>query len=163
MPNSPWSETSSSISLVPSSGKVIEPGANVTSGHILTTIARQTSTATATGVTQVAIPGLGFSLNAASTDDVYNFFGSMSGAQTAGAVGTNCYIYMYLDGNMTGPVGSAMVTYPVLNGTVSNSCVMSLSGLSAGAHTIQFYMSPSLSTSAFQFYVGSSVLCQRIF
>jgi hypothetical protein len=137
-----------------------EAGANVTSAHVLTAMANETSTATATGVTNVAIPGLAFSLNASSTSDVYNFFGSMSGAQTAGTVGFDCYIKLYVDGVFN---QSALITYPVLNGTVANSIVLSLTGLSAGAHTVQFYLSPANSTSTFQSYVGTTVLCQRIF
>jgi hypothetical protein len=137
-----------------------EAGANVTSAHVLTSIANESSTATATGVTHVLIPGLAFSLNTSSTADVYNFFGSMSGAQTAGTVGTDCYVCIYVDGVYN---QEALITYPNLGGTVSNFFVMILTGLSAGAHTIQFYMQPSLSTATFQFYPGSSIICQRIF
>ena len=136
-----------------------QAGANVTAQHILTTMAYQTATATASTAGAV-IPGLAFSLNAASTADVYNFFGSMSGCQTAGPLGTICDIKLFVDGNLS---QDASVSYSVLNGTISSSFVMILSGLSAGAHTITLFMQSTLSTATFEFFVGSTCLCQRIF
>jgi hypothetical protein len=133
-----------------------EGGANVTSGHVLTSLATQTTTATASSLA-VSIPGLGFSLNAASTSDVYNLFGSMLGAQTAGTVGAVCQIALYVDGVNK---RTSVVAYPTLNGETSTSFTMSLTGLTAGAHTIQMYF---YGIGTFNFYPGSTVLCQRIF
>jgi hypothetical protein len=139
-----------------------EAGANVTSAHVLTAMARQTATATASSASNpgTSISGLTFSLNAASTSDVYNFFGSISGEQTAGTPGYGCNINLYVDGVYNQAV---QFSYATLNGMVSNAFVMSLTGLSAGAHTLQFYLSAANAGETFQTYVGSNILCQRIF
>lgn len=136
-----------------------ESGANVTSGHVLSYLATQTATATASA-TAVSIPGLAFSFNAASASDEYNFFGSMLGAQTAGTVGAVCQIALWVDGVSK---RTSVVAYPTLNGETSTSFVMSLTGLTAGAHTVQMYFYSTGSSYTFDFYPGSTVLCQRVF
>jgi hypothetical protein len=130
-----------------------------TASRVLTAEATQTATATA-AASAVAIPGLTFSLVAATTSDTYNLFGSMLGAQTAGTVGAVCQIALYVDGVSKQTV---VVAYPSLNGETSTSFTMSITGLSAGAHTLQMYFYSTGSSYTFQFYPGSTVLCQRIF
>jgi hypothetical protein len=139
-----------------------EAGANVTSAHVLTSVAYQQSTATASNASNpgTLIAGLAFSLNAASTTDTYNLFGSISGGQTAGTPGSGCNVNLYIDGVYNQAV---QISYSALNGTVSNAFVMSVTGLSAGAHTFKFYLSAGNAGQTFQTYVGSNVLCQRIF
>jgi hypothetical protein len=147
-----------------SASKVLfaDGSALTTASRVLTAMAYQTATATVTGVASpgTLISGLTFSLNAASTSDVYNFFGSISGGQTAGTPGTTCNINLYVDGVYK---QAASVSYATLNGTEVSSFLLSLTGLSAGAHTVQFYLQATLSTATFVSYVGSNILCQRIF
>jgi trimeric autotransporter adhesin len=130
-----------------------------TASRVSTTLKSQTATATAT-TTPVLISGLTFSVTAASTSDTFNFFGSLSGGQTVGTVGTECYVNLYVDGVYS---QEASVSYATLNGTQSNSFIFSSTGLSAGTHTFTFYLQSSLSSATFQAYVGSRVLLQRIF
>lgn len=147
-----------------SASKVLfaDGSALTTASRVVTALANETSTATASGAGApgTLIPGLAFNVNASSTADVYNLMGSLSGGQTTGTPGTICYVNLYVDGVYK---QAAAISYATLNGTQSNSFIMSITGLSAGAHTLQLYLQSSLSGATFQTYVGSSVLCQRIF
>jgi len=132
-----------------------------TASRVLTAIASETATATSVIASPgTPIPGLTFSSNAASSADTFNFYGSMSGAQTVGTAGDGCYVNLCVDGAY---VQGALLTYPTIGGTISSSFVMSLTGLSAGAHTFKFYLQKTNSADTFQSYIGSTVLCQRIY
>jgi hypothetical protein len=138
-----------------------EAGANVTSGHILTATSKPTNTVTVTGIPAVIIGGFAFSVNAASTSDVYNIFGRLAGRQTAGSAGADCYIALYVDG--------ASNTYQDcyfaggLNTDGMCAFYMSITGLTAGAHTFQFYAHSGNSTTNWTVWNTSTALCQRIF
>ena len=138
-----------------------EAGANVTSGHVLTATSKPTNTVTVTGIPTVIIGGFSFSVNAASTSDVYNIFGRIAGRQTAGSTGADCYIALYVDG--------VSKTYQDcyfaggLNTDGMCAFCMSITGLTAGAHTFQFYAYSGNSTTNWTIWNTSTALCQRIF
>jgi len=133
-----------------------------TASRVQTSTYRQTATATTSGVTVpgTAISGLSFSVTSSGATDVFNIFGSLSGGQTGGTVGDQCYINLYIDGSFN---QQASVSYPTLNGTQSSLIIMSVTGLSAGTHTFAFYLEASTSVDTFQSYVGTTLLLQRIF
>jgi hypothetical protein len=133
-----------------------------TASRVQTSMLHQTATATTSGAGNpgTAIAGLTCSVTAASTADTFNMFGALSGGQTAGTVGTTCNVNLYVDGNFN---QSISVSYATLNGTQSNAFILSLTGLSAGTHTLTFYLQSSLSAATFQSYVGSTLLLQRVF
>lgn len=147
-----------------SASKVLfaDGSALTTASRVQTSILGETATVTTgpLGGPGTAIPGLSGAVTAASSTDVFNIFGSLSGAQTAGTAGTDCYIKLYVDGVLEEQV---IVHFAVLNGTQQAMVIMSLTGLSAGAHTFTFYVASSLSTATFQLYVGTTLMIQRIF
>lgn len=133
-----------------------------TASRVQTSTLSETSTATTSGVGTpgTAIPGLSGSVTVASSADVFNIFGSISGAQTAGTAGADCYINLCVDGSLN---QQALVHFAVLNGTQQAMVIMSLTGLSAGTHTFTFYVASSLSTATFQTYNGTKLMLQRVF
>jgi hypothetical protein len=137
-----------------------EAGANVTSAHILTANSHPTNTVTVTGIPSVIVGGFAFSVNASSASDVYNIFGRVAGTQTAGLTGDDCYIDLYVDGVLT---NSQDCYFPGLNLDSMVSFYMSITGLSAGAHTFQFYAHSGRSATTWQIFNTSTALCQRIF
>jgi hypothetical protein len=120
-----------------------EVAANKTSAHVLTATAKPTASVAISGTYQ-AIPGLGFSINASGPSDVFNIFTAID-VFLSTTTGPNSFIVNYqLDGNAidpsTGTVFGASAQW-------DNVCTffMNLTGLSAGAHTIQFLIkAPSL-------------------
>lgn len=138
-----------------------ESGANVTSGHILTATSKPTSTVTVTGIPTVIVGGFAFSVNAASTSDVYNIFGRIAGRQTAGSTGADCYIALYVDG--VNKTYQDCYFAGGLNTDGMCAFYMSITGLTAGAHTFQFYAYSGISTTNWTIWDTSTALCQRIF
>jgi hypothetical protein len=128
---------------------VAEPGANVTSAHVLTAIAA-VSTNTTVGTSKTSLPGLGFSVTSGGTGDTFNFY---IAAETT--TSSTVALYLVLDGNTGAPVA----TQPSAGGPRS-SAVFTVTGLSAGSHTFQFYAS---STGGIVVTSNTSALCQRIF
>jgi hypothetical protein len=138
-----------------------ESGANVTSGHILTTTSKPSNTVTVTGMPTVIIGGFAFSVNAASTSDVYNIFGRIAGRQTAGSTGADCYIDLYVDG--VSKTSQDCYFAGGLNTDGMCAFYMSITGITAGAHTFQFYAHSGASGTSWTIWNTSTALCQRIF
>jgi len=138
-----------------------ESGANVTSGHILTANSKPLNTVTVTGIPEVLIGGFAFSVNAASTADVYNIFGRIAGRQTAGSTGADCYIDLYVDG--VNKTYQDCYFAGGLNTDGMCAFYMSITGLTAGAHTFQFYAHSGASGTSWTIWNTSTALCQRIF
>jgi hypothetical protein len=146
-----------------SASKVLfsDGSALTTASRVVTYTASQTSNVSEEGATTaIAIPGMSFSVTAASTSDVFNLWANFSGEQIEGTVGTDLKIWLYVDGSANQDID---FEYPVLNISQTGSLLMTLTGLSAGSHTLAFYMSPSTSSSGFELFVGSTAVCQRIF
>jgi hypothetical protein len=112
------------------------------------------------------IPGFGFSLTAASTADTFNvtavvLWNGLNGNQSIN-------LYLCVDG-VTGTQYRAL-TYPLTYvSTLGNQFVVyvaSLTGLSAGAHTIQIACGPNTMAYPTTLTIGNTgsyALCQRIF
>jgi hypothetical protein len=133
-----------------------------TASRVQTSMLHETATATTSGAGNpgTAIAGLTCSVTAASTADTFNMFGALSGGQTVGTPGYGCNVNLYVDGTFN---QSIQVSYATLNGTQSNAFIMSLTGLSAGTHTLTFYLQAANASQTFQSYVGSTLLLQRVF
>lgn len=149
-----------------SASKVLFPdgSALTTANRVQTAMRYQQNTTTTSGV-QVpgaAMGNLSFSVTSSGSSDTFNIFGSLSGGQTAGTVGTTCNVVLCIDGSNTA-AAECSVSYATLNGVQSNSFIMSITGLSAGTHTFTFYLQSSLSSATFQSYNGTTLLIQRIF
>ena len=138
-----------------------ESGANVTSGHILTATSKPTNTVTVAGIPAVIVGGFAFSVNASSPADVYNIFGRLAGRQTAGITGADCYIALYVDG--VNKTYQDCYFAGGLNTDGMCSFYMSITGLTAGAHTFQFYAYSGNSTTNWTIWNTATALCQRIF
>jgi hypothetical protein len=109
----------------------------------------------------VAVPGLSVSVTAASGSDVFNIIGHSTGTQTAGTAQDLLDVYAYVD-NLTGIQTFGVISYGALNVVASNLFFLTLTGLSAGTHTIMIYLRPNNSTDTFT-WTASAIQCQRIF
>ena len=145
-----------------------ESGANVTSGHVLTAVAKLTNSVTIptchSSQVLTAITGLGWTVTAASTSDVFNINAVLctSCPANTGTTWTQG-LFLVVDGNTSSPV----CTYPwwglyPAGYQIIWPFVFSLTGLSAGTHTIQFYA--CLYNGATVYGTGETyALCQRIY
>jgi hypothetical protein len=131
-------------------------------GSVLTTAGVQTQTARPSSQvlmgSSAAINGFGWSVTASSTGDVFNVMASIW--LLSGGAYPNFAIYLYVDGVSTGQYISGVST--AANGYTQSVCfVGSVTGLSVGTHTIQFYgYSP---TNNISITTQSYAICQRIF
>lgn len=131
-------------------------------GSVLTTAGVQNFTATPSGSqtlgSNAAISGLGWTLNAQSGNDTFNVTASL--CLSPSASGNQIVIVsLCVDGS---PVASHNVQIVVAQGQAQFfPFVASVTGLSAGSHTIQFYA--SLVGSGAYISTESYALCQRIF
>jgi hypothetical protein len=119
-----------------------EAGANVTRNHVLTAPNSPTGSAYSWWIpeTLTAVSFLGWSAQTAGSWDVYNLVGSL--AIQLSSTSASVTVAVVLDGDTANPVLTN--TYS-LSGAASSVWVLpllaSLSGLTAGSHTIQVYMS----------------------
>jgi hypothetical protein len=132
-----------------------ESGANVTSGHILTALSTMSMDYNI-ATTLDTLPGLGYSLTAAGTNDVFNIWGAIN--VDPGGTSYILTFDMYLDGflhdsQLVGVVSGSggWETVPYFN---------SFSGLSSGAHTITF--KAKVNTGNLTFHASTRFICQRI-
>jgi hypothetical protein len=132
-----------------------------TASRIIIYSAGQTSSVTNPVNSVVAVPGLSVSVTAASGSDVFNIIGHSTGKQTAGTAQDLLDVYAYVD-NLTGIQTFGVISYGALNVVASNLFFLTLTGLSAGTHTIMIYLRPNNSTDTFT-WTASAIQCQRIF
>jgi fibronectin type 3 domain-containing protein len=150
-----------------------QANADKTASHVLTVGVSLSSGATTSGTTPVSAPGLGWSLSASGVGDVYNIWAQLLFQNSSTTLGQAVEILLVLDGNTSSPVASS--TYYVAPGSGSvcqPSFFTSVSGLSSGTHTLQFYIClPSSSGVAISLVMALTVgypnatkaICQRIY
>lgn len=144
-----------------SASKVLFPdgSALTTASRVLTSQINGTAVSAPSGST-TAIPGLGWSVTAAGSSDTFN----LNGVVNMGPSGANITFkfLVCVDGNTSTDYGSGAVYY--MPGTSSEEPAFpffgSVTGLSAGAHTIQVYIAPLGGAGDAG---GSWALCQRIY
>jgi hypothetical protein len=132
-----------------------------TASRIVIYSAGQTSAVTNPANSAIAVPGLSVSVTAASGSDVFNIIGHSTGKQTAGTAQDLLDVFAYVD-NLTGIQTFGVISYSALNVVASNLFFLTLTGLSAGTHTIMIYLRPNNSTDIFT-WTASAIQCQRIF
>jgi hypothetical protein len=140
-----------------------EHGANITSGHVLTSTVSppnvQVITTTKSKVGSVSLgQWFGWSVNvSAAANDVYNISAVI--VLSAGSAASSPIISVMVDGVTT----AGSWSFPVsASGQTVYPFVCSVSGLTAGAHAIQFYaVDPSGNNPAI--YATSYAICQRVY
>jgi hypothetical protein len=145
---------------------VAEPGANVTAGHVLTSVTQASPGTTLSSASFAPINGASFSVSASGANDVYNLWMQFV---ASGQTGDSFYLKVMVDGanppnTSQWPSYSASFIYAGAAGAgAQNSFFMlaTVSGLSAGAHTIQFYGAKGVYNTVIASL--ASVTCQRIF
>jgi hypothetical protein len=111
--------------------------------------------------TPAAVPGLGWTMIAASGADTFNISAALMFNYSSAAAAT---IYIVVDGNIASP--AAQNKYFLTGGASSAAVVAlfaSITGLSAGTHTIAFYASGPTGVSLNGTYGATCATCQRIF
>jgi len=130
-----------------------------TASRVLTSAVVPTSSlslASAT-YTYTKIPGFGWTVTTASSSDVYNVFASIL-SQTQ-STQTNV-VALIVDGVLTNPYQAASIP----GSSAAQAYFASITGLSAGTHTIAFYAKTSGSSTTDNVgNAGSYAICQRIF
>jgi hypothetical protein len=138
-----------------------EAGANVTSAHAITATASPSAASTTLTTTLVAITAFGFSMNTSNAGDVYNLSAVLDVFAATNGVANNLTIELVLDGNTASP----LITRSWSNGysgyIASIPFFASINGLSAGSHTLQFYMKAT--NGSVVVYNTSYCICQRIY
>jgi hypothetical protein len=147
-----------------------ESGANKTLSHIISSRSELSSTqsiAVASGSSSgyTSLPGLSFSVTSASTSDVFNLHANVNYLGISGASAAYLVLAVRVD-------GSAVISVPTPFGGASQGINMplfdSITGLSAGAHTIDVAVNFINSSSSSQtLYIdtdaGTQALLQRIY
>jgi hypothetical protein len=141
-----------------------QAGSDVTADHILTASANLSSSLTLSSSSWQAVPGLAFTVSTDGTSDVYNFNGFVS-ISFGTADNTTISLGIFVDGS---GAGATEANYPVVvympSGTnsVTLPYFASLTGLSAGAHTLALYALYSGGTANPELQ-GGRLVVQRIF
>jgi hypothetical protein len=136
-----------------------ESGANVTLNHVLSATAAPTSAVTMT-TAQKDVTGLGWTVTTKSTSDVYNIFGNLCTIVSNSSIPSiNCMV------NVDGTTKYTTLLIPAAANSNTNnlSLACSLTGLSAGSHTIQIAMSNALNVTVQPGSYGTNLLLQRIY
>ena len=112
-----------------------------------------------------AIPGLSFPVTSNGSGDVFNIQASVCTSCNGWTVNSNKQgLFVCVDGNTSSPAGYGIIQYPVSTGTAT--CVTpitcSITGLSAGSHTIAFYVSFASTGSSVK-AAGTLAACQHVF
>jgi hypothetical protein len=143
-----------------------EANANVTSAHVITAVSFPNSGnnfgwtgCTNTGVL-TAIPNFGWTMNTANSGDTYNITASMLTSMTSSGASTHPQgFFLVIDGNTASPY--CVATFPT-GGQVLWPFSASVTGLSVGSHTMQFYVSEYYGGTLYA-GTGTYAICQRIF
>jgi hypothetical protein len=137
-----------------------QAGADKTNAHILTAGSTPTNGAGISGSSYMSMTPFGFTLTASGPSDVYNISASIG--VYGGTASNYVNIELVVDGVTASPYGVRQVTLMVTTATNTFPYFASITGLSAGTHTIVFYMEGS----AASMYLSSAAtyaICQRIY
>jgi len=136
-----------------------QAGADVTHAHVLTVAVSASSYPALSTTVQTAIPGLGWSLTAASTADVYNIMAQLCfSCPTAGGAVT---VAIVVDGNYTTPYATTTYYCQAANQMTDFALFGSVAGLTAGSHTIALYARAVVANTVVS--NGTYAICQRIY
>ena len=146
-----------------------------TAARVLTSLATLSTQTTSPGYGYVLPLGeLGFTTVTESTDDTYNLFLNVPTFNTAGPISAVLWLYVIIDYDKSSPRVAWAVTPTgamTYSGTIGATVSMtyfslfgSITGLSAGAHTIQIYIEgPANWIIQGGGYTPATVLMQRIY
>jgi hypothetical protein len=134
-----------------SANKVLFPdgSALTTASRIITSAGVLTSDVTASSTSSIAAPGLLWTVGSSGTSDVYNLFAQLMFTNANSVSTQEVVVDLVADGNTSSPVASSSCyvgnsTLPPTNA----SFMASITGLSAGSHSLQIYIHLPASGSA---------------
>jgi hypothetical protein len=110
----------------------------------------------------VVIPGFTWNVNTASANDVYNISGMLLASLQNGVLADPLHVVIAVDGNTSSPCLDVPMYFLTQNAQHNFPFFSSISGLSAGAHTIQVYCSYGGPNFA-NVLTASFGICQRTF
>lgn len=118
-----------------------EAGADKTLSHIATSVQSLSANVSTNGTTPVAAPGLSWTVPVQATSDVVNISASLLFISASSTATSEVWVYAVVDGNTASP--SASQAYFCPNSSLfplNASFFASITGLSAGSHTIALYI-----------------------
>ena len=131
-----------------------------TANRVVTMFKQPSSDNIAVSASNMAIPGLSWSVTVHSAADAFNFFGALTAEQTSGTTNNPVNVYFYVDGAFAGSY-PCVPRFPALNTWYVFPIAATITGLSTGAHTISIWAN----NNGYPFTIKEEtrVTCQQVY